>query len=307
LSTVSDVSDHLREDALDWNVEGVDWPNRAQSRFVDEGRLRWHVQVAGTGPVLLLVHGTGASAHSFRDLLPRLATRFTVLAPDLPGHAFTRGATEAELSLPGMAHALAQLVARLGLPPVLAVGHSAGAAVLAQAVLDRSILPARLVGLNAALLPLQGIAGHLFLPAARLLAGNPLVPRLFAWHATGQALATSLLRGTGSVIDARGVDLYARLLRSTDHVEGVLRMMANWDVGELAERLPDLGCPLTLLVGTADRTVDPEQAERVRALLPGADVHRLQGLGHLAHEERPAQVADWLIDRARAAGILVAD
>jgi magnesium chelatase accessory protein len=84
-------------------------------------------------------------------------------------------------------------------------------------------------------------------------------------------------------------------------------MMANWDVGELAERLPDLGCPLTLLVGTADRTVDPEQAERVRALLPGADVHRLQGLGHLAHEERPAQVADWLIDRARAAGILVAD
>ena len=49
----------------------------------------FHCEVAGEGPVALLLHGTGASTHSFRDLLPWLARRCTVVAPDLPGHGFT--------------------------------------------------------------------------------------------------------------------------------------------------------------------------------------------------------------------------
>lgn len=298
------MSDHFRRDYDDSDIEGVDWPNRAHSRHIDCDTLRWHVQMAGTGPVLLLAHGTGASAHSFRDLLPRLARHFTVVAPDLPGHAFTRGATDADLSLPGMARALARLIGTLGMAPAIAVGHSAGAAVMARMVLDRSMSPGLLVGLNPALLPLQGLAGHLFLPAARLLAGHPLVPRLFAWHAAGHAMAAAMLRGTGSVIDERGIEFYARLMRSPRHVEGVLRMMANWEVSGLADQLPALGCPLALLVGTADRTVDPAQAERLRDRLPGTELRRLQGLGHLAHEERPDEVADWLVGRARALGLL---
>src|SRR5206468_2126887 len=63
----------------------ADWPNRAASLAVEAGGLRWHVQRAGHGPVLLLLHGTGAATHTWRDLLPLLATDFTVVAPDLPG------------------------------------------------------------------------------------------------------------------------------------------------------------------------------------------------------------------------------
>ena len=74
---------------LNWERDGRDWPNRASSRFVDAGGLRWHVQVMGEGPVVLLIHGTGASTHSFRALAPLLAPHFTVVVPDLPGHGFT--------------------------------------------------------------------------------------------------------------------------------------------------------------------------------------------------------------------------
>ena len=65
-------------DALDWNRDGAAWPNHAVSRLVDAGGVRWHVQRMGRGPVLLLVHGTGASTHSWRALMPLLATRFDV-------------------------------------------------------------------------------------------------------------------------------------------------------------------------------------------------------------------------------------
>ena len=36
--------------ALDWNVQGRDWPNREASRFIEVRGLRWHVQVMGVGP-----------------------------------------------------------------------------------------------------------------------------------------------------------------------------------------------------------------------------------------------------------------
>ena len=113
----------------DWDREGRDWPNRAASRFVLAGGLRWHVQVMGQGPVMLLLHGAGAATHSWRDLAPRLARDFTVVAPDLPGHGFTQTPNAAGLSLNGMARGVTSLLKALDLRPQLAVGHSAGAAI----------------------------------------------------------------------------------------------------------------------------------------------------------------------------------
>lgn len=58
-------------DPLAWDRDGRDWPNRAASRFVEVGGIHWHVQQLGQGPVLLLLHGTGAATHSWRDIAPR--------------------------------------------------------------------------------------------------------------------------------------------------------------------------------------------------------------------------------------------
>jgi magnesium chelatase accessory protein len=59
-----------------WNIEGIGWPHRETSRFLTAGGLRWHVQEAGDGPTLLLLHGAGAATHSWRGLFPLLAERF---------------------------------------------------------------------------------------------------------------------------------------------------------------------------------------------------------------------------------------
>jgi len=59
-----------------------------------------------------------------------------------------------------------------------------------------------------------------------------------------------------------------------------------------------------LAVGTRDRTVPPEQALRIAARVPGARIVELPGLGHLAHEEDPAQVAGVILRAAREHGVL---
>jgi magnesium chelatase accessory protein len=271
---------------------------------VDVDGLRWHVQVMGHGPVALLVHGTGAASHSWRALAPLLARRFTVVAPDLPGHGFTDPLPPAGVSLPGFAHALAGLVRKLALPPAVVVGHSAGAAVLARMCVDGAITPRVLVSLNGALLPPRGWAGLIFLPAARLLALNPLVPHLFSWRAGDPRAVARLIDSTGSTLDAEGAALYARLIASPQHVAGTLAMMARWDLRPLVADLPRLAPALTLVVGEADRTVAPREARLVQQRLASARIVSLPSLGHLAHEEAPQQVADVVMDCARRASVL---
>lgn len=288
---------------LDWTRDGTDWPLRAFSRFVDAGGLRWHVQVMGQGPVALLVHGTAAATHSWRDVAPLLARRFTVVAPDLPGHGFTEALPASRVSLPGFARVLGDLVQALGLPPSLAVGHSAGAAILARMCLDGRIAPRALVSLNGALLPPRGWAGLLFLPTARLLTWNPFIPHLVAWRAADPRAVARLIESTGSRLDTEGAALYQRLVRSPQHVAGTLAMMARWDLRPLLADLPRLAPALTLVVGASDGTVSPEEALRVQRIVPSARIVRLPGLGHLAHEEAPELVADIVVEAARSAGI----
>lgn len=290
---------------LDWESDGREWPNRAASRFVEAAGLRWHVQQMGAGPVLLLVHGTGAATHSWRALAPLLARHFTVIAPDLPGHGFTSAAARAAgLSLPGMAAALAGLLRQLGVAPQIVVGHSAGAAILARMCLDGAIAPRLLISLNGALLPLTGVPGHIYLPLARLFASLPLMPRLVAWRARNPALLRQMLVSTGSTIDAEGERCYQQLVRSPRHVAAAIGMMANWELATLERALPGLPVPLVLVAGAVDGTVPPEHARRLAARLPRARLVELPGLGHLAHEEDPPGVAALIETLAREAGVL---
>ncbi len=289
----------------DWATDGKDWPNREASRFIRVGPMRWHVQIAGAGPVALLLHGTGAATHSWRDVLPALARHFTVVAPDLPGHGFTDQPARDGMTLPGMARGVAALLDQLGLSPVVAAGHSAGAAVLARMCLDGLIAPAALVSLNGAMLPLpfHGVVSPIMAPLAKLFASNPLVPMIFAWQAADGKVVQRLLDGTGSTIDAAGKGFYARLARRSGHAGAALTMMANWDLATLAAGLPKLATPLLLVTGENDRSIPPADADRVRRLVPGARVARMPGLGHLSHEERPVETARMILGFARDNGV----
>jgi magnesium chelatase accessory protein len=280
---------------LVWSRDGADWPNRTASRFVAAAGIRWHVQKMGQGPAALLVHGTGAATHSWRGLAPILAQYFSVVAPDLPGHGFTQSPPAHRLSLSGMASDVNQLLRALDVKPDIVVGHSAGAAILARMCVDGRIAPRLLVSLNGAFMPFGGVAHHLLSPLTRLLAMNPLTPRVFAWQASNPRAVERLLRNTGSAIDPQGVALYRKLVRSSAHVAAALQMMANWRLEPLLHDLPRLATALLLVAADNDRSIPPDVARQVREICPQAAIERLAGLGHLAHEEQPQLIADLIL------------
>lgn len=276
----------------DWDVEGRDWPNRDASRFVRAGGLRWHVQVMGDGPVLVLLHGAGAATHSWRTLAPLLAKSHTIVAPDLPGHGFTETPHQGSgFTLPRVAQAVSALLVELNATPHALVGHSAGAAIAVRMALNEAAPPAGLVGLNAALLPFPGPLGPWAPMLARAFFYNPFSLSLFAHRASRPGAIAELMRSTGSTLDARGLEFYGRLFRSRGHLEATVALMAHWDLVALKRELPHLRAPLTLIVGDKDRAVPPDSAHEVQLLVRHAHVASAPGLGHLAHEEDPEAVA----------------
>ena len=280
-------------DRLQWEIDGRDWPNRSASRFVKAASLHWHVQQFGPAPgdvpVIVLLHGTGSSSHSWRDVAPRLAEHHSVVVMDLPGHAFTTMPPNAEQSLAGMSRNVAALLHELKISPTVIVGHSAGAAVAARMILDESIAPAALVSINGAFIAFGGLAGQFFSPVARLLAAGSMASRFFAWQATDPAIVQKLVRTTGSLLDDVGMNLYARLVRSPGHVSAALAMMAHWDLEPLERELPRLSLPVWMVAAENDTTVPAIQAAQIARRLPRSQQVLWPMLGHLAHEESPAQ------------------
>jgi magnesium chelatase accessory protein len=292
---------------LDWQVDGLDWPNRAHSRFVSAAGLLWHVQefsaTRTNAPLVLLIHGTASATHSWRDVAPLLAQHYRVLAIDLPGHAFTEMPTPASaLSLSSMAQRVAGLLQQMQLSPNLVVGHSAGAAVAARMALDGSVQPAALVSLNGAFIRFGGMANAIFAPMARLMASGTLAAKFFAWQADDPVVIQRLMRSTGSVIDANGMRWYQRLMQSPGHVRAALAMMAHWDLETLERELPKLTIPVWLVAAENDLTVPPQQAAQVAKRLPQAKRVLWPMLGHLAHEESPRQCVDLLNEVMAAVG-----
>ncbi len=270
-----------------WEVEGRDWPNRSSSRFVKAAGYSWHVQIMGSGAVLLLIHGTGAATHSWRALAPMLSDSFTVIALDLPGHGFTDLQSRLQLSLPQISDAVARLLAALGVAPAVVVGHSAGAAIALRLALDRKIAPTTIVSLNGALMPFTGLAEFLYPALAKVLFLNPFAAPLLARHARDSGAISRLIEGTGSRLDAEGLDYYGRLLRTNRHVAATLGMMASWDLRPLHQDLPRLTVPLTLVSADRDRAVPPRVARETKKRVPKAAIVDVPGYGHLAHEEAP--------------------
>jgi len=277
--------------SLDWNREGLIWPHREASAFIEIGGARWHVQRMGSGTPLLLLHGTGASVHSWRDLMPLLAASHEVIAVDLPRHAFTTGHSAYAMGLPAMAGEVAGLLKHLDINPAAIIGHSAGAALALQLGLAHGFT-GPIMGLNSALRPFPGPFAQIFPAVAKALFINPLVPRIFAGTVdlTGGA-GRFLWRSTHSRISAEGLACYRTLLKHPGHAGGALAMMANWDLPGLRDRMGNVANPVLMVHGESDPAIPLSWAREAQGWLPNAQLEVLSGLGHLAHEEAPDKVA----------------
>ena len=259
--------------------------------------LALHYIVEGRGPAVVLVHGLGGFAASWRHTIDALASRLTVYALDLPG--FGRSAKpRTRYGLELFAGALGGFLDAQGIGQVSLVGHSLGAAVSTAYAVARPGRVERLAFV-AGLVPgcsyrLSRIYRALALPgigeALALCGSRPVyraaLARCFyrpvseiigflveedyatrtAWEARAAYLGT--LRGVRSDFAARGIDFRRALL--------------------------GLDLPALLIHGRQDPVVPAAHCVETGAALPRATVRWLEGCGHFPQLEHPEIVNEWL-------------
>lgn len=276
------------------------WSTMA-SRFVTINGDRVAYRLAGRGPALLLIHGMAGSSTTWRHVMPDLAERFTVLAPDLLGQGAS-DRPQAEYSLGAHVDTLRDLLDALGLERVTLVGQSLGGGLAMQFAYQFPERCERLVlvdagGLGREVTPLLRM---LTLPAADwllALAWRPTLGRaaelLVEW--LGRAglragpAAEEIWRSARSLLDPGSRRAFFRSLRGLVDPGGQV-VSARSHLHRLA------ALPILIVWGAEDRFIPVHQAVEARAALPGSRLELFEGVGHYPHCEDPARFVEVLTD-----------
>lgn len=274
----------------------------ADSRFVEVNGLQVHYKIAGEGePVLILLHGFGASLFSWREVMGPLAAHGTVVAFDRPAFGLTErpmpGEWEGEspYSAAAQADLTVGLMDALGVERAVLVGNSAGGTV---AVLTALRYPQRveaLVLVDAAIYQGGGfpswLAPLLLTPQARHL-GPLFARRIQDW---GRDFARSAWHDP-SGITAEVWAGYTLPLQAENWDRALWELtVASRPLG-LAERLDELTMPVLVITGDDDRIVPTESSIRLADELPNAELVVIPNCGHVPQEECPAPFIEAVIN-----------
>ena len=275
------------------------WPNRAKSKFIYVDNCAWHIQKLGAESTrLLLIHGTGASSHSWFPLTETLKIEFEIISLDLPGHGFTRTLSRQKKQLSIIVEQINSLLKEIDFYPDLILGHSAGAAI-AYELAKKMGANTHTIAINAAFGQFSGLAGIAFPYFAKIAASTTISARLLNLLANKEELVRKLLYSTGSIISEEQIRCYQYLFSSPEHVDGTLQFMADWDLGNFLDQLPQDTAPIHFLVGMKDKTVPSHISKSWKKVMLNSIITEYKDLGHLMHEEDPNAVSSILRSNTR--------
>jgi pimeloyl-ACP methyl ester carboxylesterase len=248
---------------------------------------------AGSGPVLLLIHGMAGTCANWEAVLEPLAINHTVIAPDFPGHG-SSAPGGGDYSLGALASGLRDLMLTLGHERATLVGHSLGGGVAMQFTYQFPEMVERLVlvssgGLGPDVSPILRAAA---LPGAELFisATAGIGSRIGSVLGRGLGLVglrpnadlAEVTRGYATLTDPERRKAFVATLRSVVGTEG--QRVAALDKLYLAESLP-----LLIVWGEKDPIIPVEHARDTHAQLPSSRIEIFEDAGHVPQLERPGR------------------
>ncbi|MGH2539100.1 MAG: alpha/beta fold hydrolase [Actinomycetota bacterium] len=266
------------------------------------GQVAFHDE--GDGPPVVLVHGFPASSWQWRDFLPLLATRFRVVAPDLPGAGGSRPAGAGSFDLAARSGAVRELLMHLGVHAAAVVAHGSGGVVARSLLLDDTAP-------NVDALVLVGadmIGGGSAAGVSQVRAALDATP-----DSDGRA---SVARGVVREVFERGALVHDRLPRRV--LDGYADPYADGDGPEWLARVAEglaadpaandeeldalarVDVPVLILWGEDDPLAPVGVGERLNEAMPSSTLGLLPGCGHFLIEEAADTIAPMISEYLRA-------
>jgi pimeloyl-ACP methyl ester carboxylesterase len=258
-------------------------------------------RTAGSGPVLLLLHGVTTSSQTWEHVAPLLSEHFTLIAPDLLGHGAS-AAPRGDYSLGAHASSARDLLTALGHSQATIVGHSLGGGVAMQFAYQFPERCERLALVSSGGL---GREVHLVLRAAALPGADYVLPLLTDSRVLGVGRGLGGLLRFARLAPSGDVDVLARGFASLDNgasrqaflhtiravVEPGGQRVSAHDRLELAALIPTL-----IVWGDRDSIIPLAHGEAAHAAMPGSRLEIFPGAGHMPHDADPERFAALLDD-----------
>lgn len=266
----------------------------AESRFLEFDGWRVHYRDEGSreAPVLVLIHGTGASLHTYDEMVPLLTERFRIIRYDLPGFGLTGSGPDCDFSPAFDASFLQRVLDQLEVTgKVSVVGNSLGGRIAWEYALYQPERVECLVLLDSLGYPLS--KWPLAIQGARL----PLIGEIQR-YVTPRSLVVRSLREVYGQPDRVKDEVIERcfemLLREDNRASFVRR--ARVDRTRQSESIASVSQPTLVLWGQLDRWIPVAHAHLFAADIQQAECKIYPHLGHVPQEEEPATVAADILD-----------
>ena len=258
-----------------------------QSRFVQVAGHRVHYLAEGpaNGPVVVLVHGLGASAEHWSNLAPYLAqSGFRVYIPDLIGYGRSEQPADFSYSVRDEAAVVVGFMDALGLKQVELGGWSMGGWI---SVLVAAQHPER-------------VSRLMLFDAAGLYVQPPFDTALFTPSTVAQ------LDELKALLSPQPAHIPAYLARDILHnfrrngwvvQRALATMLSAHDV--IDNVLPQLKMPVLLVWGSLDRITPLDRGETMHRLIPQSELEVFAGCGHMAPIECSAEIGPKVVAFAK--------
>ena len=268
------------------------WPYSEYSEFLETDNFVWHYQLIGKpgNPIMLLIHGAGASSHSWANLIPKLQ-EFQILAVDLPGHRFSKIKKGIRPQHDIIVRDLVVLFDALKIRPNVFIGHSIGAViVLSLSDIYKGPLSS-IVLINGALERFEGPAATIFPLMAKVFYASPLTKYWIRIFNSAETSLRKFLSISGSNLTSKNINYYLQLMTDEAHVTGTLAFISSWSIGDIEKKLEKINVPTLFLAGMSDGIVNYKTSVRANKKAFNAKIKLFENEGHLVHEVSSSKVA----------------
>lgn len=249
--------------------------------------MQIHYQDEGTGPILIMIHGSNCSLQSWNGWQQYLKRQFRVISFDLPGHGLTGPNPKGEYDYAAMTRILDQLANNLHIGKFSLAGNSMGGAIALHYTMQHPGKVEKLVLIDS-----LGYPGEI----------PPVTLRMWGWPVVGRMLTVLTPRfvyaqtlkeiyGHKERVSEQLIDRYYELLLREGNREATRRrfIAPAWDIEPA--RLKTIETPTLVMWGEKDPWFNADFGRQFARDIPNASFRLYPGLGHLAMEEDPETTA----------------
>ncbi len=262
----------------------LELPDGAVAHYRDQGNKN--------GKILVLVHGSNASLHTWEPWVEELGDTFRLITVDMPGHGLTGAIPSDDYSRASMAHFLDAVMRELGLTGFALGGNSMGGGIAAHYTIAYPEKVSHLILVSSGGFP---ASPDREVPLAFRMASTPIVKDLMPYMGS-RAMVEDGLKNVivdDTLVTEEMIDRYSDLNRYKGNREAMVQRFGLYGMKDdvLPARLGEIDVPTLILWGEKDYLIPVENAHKFNEAITGSTLVIYENAGHIAMEEVPEKSA----------------